>query len=234
VTASFSANDALSGIDGVALIEHSIVTEGQNQSASATFADFAGNTVTVTASGIHIDKTVPVASAVASPPPNAGGWNNTDVTVTFSGADNLSGIENCSAPVVLTTEGQNQSASGTCTDVAGNVSASATVSGINIKKSGPSISGMPAANCTIWPPNGKMVQVAEIRASGGSLSVDVTSNEPVKPADIVVKGGVVTVRAERAGKGSARIYSIVARAIDYAGAKVEAKGSCTVPHDMGK
>jgi hypothetical protein len=60
--------------------------------------------------------------------------------VSFSGTDVLSGIDFCSAAVVLSTEGAGQWASGTCTDKAGNVSAAATISGISIDKTAPSVS----------------------------------------------------------------------------------------------
>jgi hypothetical protein len=90
-------------------------------------------------SGINIDKTAPSVSASASPAANANGWNNTDVTVSFSGLDALSGIDSCEANVVLSAEAAGQSASGSCTDKAGN-SASATASGINIDKTDPSVS----------------------------------------------------------------------------------------------
>jgi hypothetical protein len=71
------------------------------------------------------------------------------VTVSFSGNDGSgSGIASCSAAVVLSAEGAGQSASGMCTDLAGNGSATATESGINIDKTAPtsiSFVGGPAA-----------------------------------------------------------------------------------------
>ena len=139
VTVSYSAADALSGIDAGAsdLADGVLSAEGAGQSATGTAVDLAGNIASVTVPNINIDKTAPTASASASPGPNANGWNNTDVTVSFTGDDDLSGIASCSAPFVLTIEGAEQSASGTCTDLAGNVSAQATASGINIDKTAP-------------------------------------------------------------------------------------------------
>jgi hypothetical protein len=90
-----------------------------------------------TVSGINIDRTAPTASASRSPAANAYGWNNGDVTVSFAGSDALSGIASCDAPVVLSSEGAGQSASGSCTDKAGNTSALATASGINIDRTAP-------------------------------------------------------------------------------------------------
>jgi hypothetical protein len=142
VTVSFSGDDGTgSGID---FCSDDVVLsdEGADQSASGTCTDMAGNVSNLaTASGINIDKTAPTASASASPAANANGWNNTDVTVSFSGDDGTgSGIDFCSDDVVLSDEGADQSASGTCTDMAGNVSNLATASGINIDKTAPTVS----------------------------------------------------------------------------------------------
>jgi hypothetical protein len=97
---------------------------------------------------INIDKIPPTASASASPEPNADGWYNTDVTVSFTGTDALSGTDTCTSPIVLSHEGLGQSASGTCTDKAGNTSDTATISGINIDKIPPggAGNGVPLAN----------------------------------------------------------------------------------------
>jgi hypothetical protein len=144
VTVSFSCSDTLSGVDTAPLSPQVVSSEGTGQSRSATCTDTAGNSASATVGGINIDKTAPTASASASPGPNANGWNNTDVTMSFSGADALSGVDFCSAPVTLSSEGAGQSASGTCTDRASNVSAPATASGINIDKTPPTFGACPA------------------------------------------------------------------------------------------
>jgi len=115
-------------------------TDGAGQSESGTAVDNAGNSTSTTVSGINIDKTAPTVSANPAPSANANGWNNSDVTVSFSGSDALSGIASCDTAVVLSSEGAGQSASGTCTDVSGNVSAPAIASGIKIDKTVPTIS----------------------------------------------------------------------------------------------
>src|SRR5439155_26628311 len=110
---------------------------GDDQSASGTATDNAGNSTSTTVSGINIDKTAPTTSAAPTPSPNAAGWYKSDVTVHFSCADTLSGIQSCAADATLA-EGNGQSSSGTATDKAGN-SASTTVSGINIDKTAPTL-----------------------------------------------------------------------------------------------
>jgi hypothetical protein len=138
VTVNWSCADAGSGAV-LAAISQTVSTEGEDQSATGTCEDLAGNTASDTQDGINIDATAPTASASASPGPNGNGWNNTDVTVSFSGTDGLSGIDVCDADVVLGAAGAGQSASGTCTDKAGNVSAPATASDINIDKTNPDV-----------------------------------------------------------------------------------------------
>jgi YVTN family beta-propeller protein len=98
--------------------------------------DNAGNIETGGTSTIMLDRTPPTISGIRSPAPNVNGWNNTPVTVSFQCGDNLSGLAPGSPPppTVVTTEGANQSVSGSCMDVAGNV-ASATVQNISIDTS---------------------------------------------------------------------------------------------------
>ena len=104
---------------------------------------------------------------------------------------------------------------------------------------------MPEAGTTLWPPNGKLVQVAVISASDvetgvASFDVTATSNEPSDPVnpDIVITGTgiaprVVNLRAERLGTGPGRVYTITATATDGAGNQANATTTVIVPHDQG-
>jgi len=102
--------------------------------------DNSGNVETAKTLAIRIDKTPPSISGSHTPSPNASGWNNSAVTVSFQCTDALSGLAAGSppAPTVLPAEGAGQSVSGTCQDLAGNFS-TATVGGINIDKTPPTI-----------------------------------------------------------------------------------------------
>ena len=92
---------------------------------------------------VEVDTTKPVIAASRAPLPNSFGWNNTDVTVSFSCVDTgavQSGIDiNTVAGMTLTTEGKDQSVTNTgeCIDAAGNVADPVTVSNINIDKTPP-------------------------------------------------------------------------------------------------
>ncbi len=150
VTVSFSCSDGGSGIASCSS-PTTLTAEGAGQSASGTATDLAGNSASTTVGGINIDKTAPTITGSRAPLANANGWNNTNVTVSFSCADSLSGVGSCSSPTTLTGEGANQSVTGSVTDKAGN-SASATVGGINIDKTAPTITGSraPLANANGW------------------------------------------------------------------------------------
>lgn len=246
VTVTWNVSDPESGISSTTGCASTTLT---NDVAGVTLSCSAMNGAglsTIFPLGIKIDKTPPVATASIAPAPNASGWNNTSVTVSFTGTDNLSGIDYCTSPVTVTSEGTGQTVSGTCTDKAGNVS-TAAVAKVNIDKTPPVIVGMPAAGCSLWPPNQKFVQVADVKASDvlsgfapGSLKVTGTSNEAFDPnnPDIVITpdgsgGFAVQLRADRLGTGTGRLYTLSATAMDNAGNSTTATTACTVPHDQG-
>jgi hypothetical protein len=97
--------------------------------------DNTGNVEATHSLTIQIDLTPPAISSSQAPPANSAGWNNTNVTVSFTCADNLSGVDTCTAPITVSTEGAGQVINGTATDKAGN---SATTSRtINLDKTPP-------------------------------------------------------------------------------------------------
>jgi hypothetical protein len=148
VTVTFAGTDALSGL--AACDPAVTLGEGANQSATGTCTDMAGNSADATISGINIDKTAPVVQTTRTPDANANGWNNTDVTVSFAWTDTLSGPVTCDSTATFG-EGASQSATSSCTDLAGNT-ASASVSGISIDKTAPVISAerVTPANSNGW------------------------------------------------------------------------------------
>lgn len=92
---------------------------------------------------IKADSIKPVITGTHSPLPNAFGWNNTDVVVSFTceevGPIQSGIVINTVEGMTVTTEGEGQSVTntGTCVDAAGNIADPVIVSGINIDKTPP-------------------------------------------------------------------------------------------------
>jgi len=148
---------------------------------------------------VGVDNDPPTITASVSPSPNAAGWNNSPVTVTFTCSDKTSGVASCPAPVAVSTEGANQIISGTATDLAGNT-ATASVT-INLDMTPPTITG------TINPPpdsggyNSGPVTVnftcgdalSGIASCSSPVSVTTEGTTPVPGAATDVAGNTATI-----------------------------------------
>jgi mannose/cellobiose epimerase-like protein (N-acyl-D-glucosamine 2-epimerase family) len=198
------------------------------------------------------DQTPPVTVADVSPGANDAGWHREPVTLSFTATDDLAGVKEIHVVVEgpdgawaqispggsvtlppFESEGEHE-VKWFAVDVLGNTEEVSSLT-IRLDRTGPSITGLPVQPCRIWPPNQRMVQIADVTAddtlSGvAELSVDATADEPAEN-DIVVQGGRVTVRAARDGDGDGRLYTVTAAAADLAGNQTVASESCTVPHD---
>src|SRR5207247_5242313 len=106
---------------------------------TVTVNDVTGNSENFTSPAVRIDKTGPTVTGSRSPAANGNGGNRTDVTVSFDCTDGLSEVATSSSPTTLSSEGQNQSVPGTCTDNAGN-SANTSVGSISIDTTRPTLS----------------------------------------------------------------------------------------------
>jgi hypothetical protein len=122
--------------------------------------------------------------------------------------------------------------------------ASATVTVVD--STGPDVSGVSASPDSIWPPNHQMVPVtisyaASDNCSGANCVLLVTSNEPVNgqgdgdtgPDWVIVDNHHILVRAERAGKGSGRVYTVTIDCTDGAGNHTIRTVAVTVPKSQG-
>lgn len=138
VVVSFVCDDALSGVSECPA-SVTLSSEAADQEVSGTAIDVAGNSATVTLSGIDIDRSDPAISAEIAPAPNENGWYVAAPVVTFTCNDGLSGIDMCGAPVTIAGEGAHLSVTGHALDRAGN-SSSVTVSGISIDTTPPHVS----------------------------------------------------------------------------------------------
>ena len=127
-----------------------------------------------------------------------------------------------------------------------NNSATATTTASNPP---PVITGAAADPSVLWPPNHKLVNVTvnynvtdNCPLPPGSCTLSVTSNEPINgtgdgntsPDWIVLDDHHVLLRAERAGNGNGRIYTITITCIDSGGNSSSESVTVTVPHDRGR
>jgi len=182
--------------------------------------DREDNVEVVKEQAIKIDKTAPVITGAALTQPNAAGWYNTDVTVRFNASDALSGVDTVSPDTVISTEGANQSVSGTAADMAGNI-AVFTLAGINIDKTAPVTTGTPdrQPNANGWYNADVQVTLSAADGlsgvSGTEYSLDGTNWRPYTSAIIITT------------EGTNEIYC---RSADVAG-NIESAGSITIRID---
>ena len=119
VRVTFGCTDTGSGV-AVVSPAATVTAEGAAQSVTGTCSDKAGNAASRTVTPIAVDKTAPVVTAQRSPEPGDGGWVATDVVVSFTCSDQLSGVATVSDPRTVSSDGADQSVTGSCTDGAGN------------------------------------------------------------------------------------------------------------------
>lgn len=112
----------------------------------------------------------------------------------------------------------------------------------------PVISSLTTSAPTLWPPDHKMVPVTVTAVATDDVSavtariLSVTSSEPDNglgdgdtPGDIEITGPMtLKLRAERSGKGSGRVYTILVEAADEAGNTTTGQVQVLVPHSPRK
>ncbi|MCP3910259.1 MAG: hypothetical protein GY713_04830, partial [Actinomycetia bacterium] len=157
--------------------------------------------VTVTIFGPDDDS--PTITAVVDPEPNANGWNDTPVTVSFDCSDVTSGIAVCPAAIYQDTEVDGRVISGQAVDLAGNTAeASVTVS---VDLSLPSVSiGSPMDGAVVTMPTVEVTGnvsdafsgLDSVTCNGDSASID----DPLPgmftcTVDLYLGGNTITVEA---------------------------------------
>ncbi len=110
---------------------------------------------------------------------------------------------------------------------------------------GPDCSGAAASLGVIWPPNHTMVTESIVGVTDAFGTIRVTGIQQDEPVEAIGSGntapdgsGVGTstasVRAERAGPGTGRIYFISFTATNTQGAQCSGMVQAIVPHDQGQ
>ncbi|MBD0384227.1 OmpL47-type beta-barrel domain-containing protein [Paenibacillus sedimenti] len=194
-----------------------------------------------------IDDAAPVTTAALNPeqPGGLNGWYTSDVTLTLTGADEGAGIANSeyrvnggawqpyTNPVLLSDEGS-LTVDYRSTDLAGNTEDFKSLA-ILIDKTAPQLQ-LSVDKQVIGPPNHKMVPIhvavnTDDAASGIAAFelVSITSDEPdnvkgdgnteqdIQDAEYGTSDTDFSLRAERSGIGSGRVYTITYKVTDHAG-----------------
>jgi len=209
---------------------------------------------------VEDDMIAPSTVVTLTPATNSSGWNNGPVTIDLLATDEGCGVREISyavsgaqtgedvvlgdvATVLITAEGTT-TLSFFAIDVKGNIEVMQEIT-VRIDRTPPQVQGLPSSSARIWPPNHKLVEVATLAVTDGlsgvmpdSLLIEVSSNEPINgrgdgntDPDWLIDGTTVFLRAERAGGGTGRIYTISVRATDLAGNVLVQEAQVLVPHN---
>jgi hypothetical protein len=202
VAVAFAGSDATSGIDSCDAPK----TYGGPDSGAASVAgncrDEAGN-VGARSFGLKYDETPPPApSGKAERAPDANGWYNHPVDVTFSTTDAVSGIAGCSSDTYGGPDAASASVSGTCTDKAGNTSAAGSF-GLKYDSTDPTVTTAAAER----PPDSNgwyNHDVGFAFAAGDSMSGPDGCTAPVYSGPDIPNASVTGTCRDRAGNQAER------------------------------
>lgn len=103
----------------------------------------------------------------------------------------------------------------------------------------PTIGSVTASPSVIKPPNNKMVPVTVAATATDCQAyscriIGITANETLKPGDVSFSGLTASVKADRDGKGTGRVYTLTVECKDAADNASTRTVTVTVPHDQGK
>jgi hypothetical protein len=135
----FTGSDATSGIASCTTTNYS-GPDGSGVTVNGSCSDNAGNSsASVASSAFNYDGTAPTAAlSVTAGTAGANGWYTSDVTVSTTGSDALSGVT-CTANQFQTTETAGAVFNGSCTNGAGLTTNAAPLT-VKLDKTGPSAS----------------------------------------------------------------------------------------------
>ncbi len=119
VTVTFAGSDPTSGIASCTKTTFSGPDNG-SAVVTGTCTDVAGNVSAPSTFNLKFDATPPSVNANPARPPDANGWYNHPVGVSFTGSDATSGIDTCTSASYSGPDSAGATLSGTCTDKAGN------------------------------------------------------------------------------------------------------------------
>jgi hypothetical protein len=145
---------------------------GTTRTCSATSA---GGTTAITTKQIKIDSDPPTSvAATPSRGPDANGWYNHSLSVSWSGSDATSGIADCTSAAYQGPDAAPAALSGGCTDLAGNASSTSFAFKFDAtppELSSVSVQSAAGANIVHWKSSSPTDVAAISRAARGSRTV---------------------------------------------------------------
>jgi RHS repeat-associated protein len=118
ISINYRCEDTLSGMAYCPPLRQ-INTEGAAQNITSSASDMAGN-INQSVVTINLDKTSPTIEKQLSIQPNTSGWHNSEVVISYTCTDELSGVELCPVSETINTDGEAQAIEVNVSDKAGN------------------------------------------------------------------------------------------------------------------
>lgn len=252
-TATFDAADATDAV-GVVSITYSKASGSTfpigTTTVTVTATDAAGNASSKSFTVTVADTTAPTITSVSgnviAEATSAAGASVAYNAATATDAVGVASITYSTASGATFSLGTT-TVTVTATDAAGN-SSQATFTVTVRDTTAPAIASLTPSQGSLWPPNHQMVAISLNAVSTDAVGVtstkivNVTSSEPDNglgdgdtAGDIVITGPLsVNLRAERAGKGNGRTYTITVEARDAAGNASTRTTTVFVPKSQGK
>ena len=155
----------------------------------------------------RIDKDPPLVTGEAPDrSPNANGWYNAPVTVTFAGSDATSGIASCTKSAYSGPDRGGASVAGTCRDQAGNVSAPSSF-GLSYDATPPAVTVAAARvpDSRGWYNHAVAVAFSGVDATSGGVSCDAAKTYGGPDSATANVSGSCTDAAGNRGTGAATL-----------------------------
>jgi len=175
LSVSFAATDGTSGVASCSTPVDYAGPDTTGTAVAGSCRDQAGNTAPA-AQTVKFDSTAPSATASARPP-DANGWFNHAVAVTFQGADATSGVDTCTQQTYAGPDDPSVALGGTCTDRAGNVSAPGSFT-LKYDETAPAATATPSRTADVngWHNHALTVSFSGSDATSGLESCDATKS----------------------------------------------------------
>jgi hypothetical protein len=120
VRVAWDGTDATSGIDSCSAPQVYSGPDDPDASMTGSCLDRAGNPSPVGTFSLEYDATAPLVTAAPGRVPDANGWYNHALTVSFGGVDATSGVDDCTSATYSGPDSPTAFVGGSCRDRAGN------------------------------------------------------------------------------------------------------------------